>query len=222
MTPQLLKGKLSIADEIYNGILTRIIEGDWEIGSKLPSEHELCDLFDASRVSVRTALSRLSERGMIETRQGKGSFVKSAGAVSVAEGANESGGNDSVRQFFVFRQSIETKAAELFIRKATEADYDDLQSIVNRMGKAKGDEELIAADLEFHKKIMAVSGNFFLIECMDYFHDDYERNFRRSHEKNRKSPKALKEEHQEILNALKEGDLKKAMSIILQGFFSEA
>ena len=60
----LMQGRLTISDEIYNRILMKIIEGQWQVGDKLPSEKQLCELFGASRVSVRTALSRLAARGI--------------------------------------------------------------------------------------------------------------------------------------------------------------
>ena len=44
---------------------------------RLPTESELCDEFNASRFTVREALRRLVEQGMVQRRQGAGSIVVS-------------------------------------------------------------------------------------------------------------------------------------------------
>ena len=71
-----IEGKLLISDEIYNKILERISDGRWGVGQKLPSEKQLCEMFEASRVSVRAALHKLQANDLIITRQGVGSIVK--------------------------------------------------------------------------------------------------------------------------------------------------
>lgn len=52
-----------------------IAEGDYEIGERLPGEHELCQKFDVSRFTVRHAIRHLRDSGMVEARQGIGTVV---------------------------------------------------------------------------------------------------------------------------------------------------
>lgn len=52
-----------------------IARGDWRVGSQLPSESELCELFNVSRTVVRQALQALMFEGLIVRRKGRGSFV---------------------------------------------------------------------------------------------------------------------------------------------------
>lgn len=63
--------------------LLRIVEagiagGLWEAGDRIPSEHELCRHYGVSRTSVREALSRLEQSGIIRREQGRGAFVETA------------------------------------------------------------------------------------------------------------------------------------------------
>jgi DNA-binding GntR family transcriptional regulator len=51
--------------------------GQYSIDTRLPTESELCDEFNASRFTVREALRRLVEQGMVQRRQGAGSIVVS-------------------------------------------------------------------------------------------------------------------------------------------------
>lgn len=64
--------------QILAALRERIIEGHYPIGSHLPTEVELCAEFGVSRYTVREALRRLVEQGMLARRQGSGSEVVSA------------------------------------------------------------------------------------------------------------------------------------------------
>jgi GntR family transcriptional regulator len=50
-------------------------EGKWQPGERLPSEQELCDMYDVSRTVVRQTLQEMERNGLIVKRKGKGSFV---------------------------------------------------------------------------------------------------------------------------------------------------
>ncbi|MEO1741741.1 MAG: GntR family transcriptional regulator [Cyanobacteria bacterium J06629_9] len=53
----------------------QIDEGEYLPGEKLPSEHQLMDLFGVSRITVRQAIANLISQGLVQSRQGKGVFV---------------------------------------------------------------------------------------------------------------------------------------------------
>lgn len=55
----------------------RIEEGQWLPGTQLPSERELCEEFDVSRITIRQALAALTNQGRLVRRQGIGTFVAS-------------------------------------------------------------------------------------------------------------------------------------------------
>jgi len=62
---------LQLADELEE----RIRAGEWQPGAALPPERRIGELYRVSRVTVRRALERLAEDGLIEQRQGAGTFV---------------------------------------------------------------------------------------------------------------------------------------------------
>jgi GntR family transcriptional regulator len=64
--------------QLYETMRREIDEGRFPAGSKLPTEEELCRAFDVSRTTVREALRALADRGLIEKRQGRGTFVAAA------------------------------------------------------------------------------------------------------------------------------------------------
>jgi GntR family transcriptional regulator len=64
--------------QIFNALTRRMETGEYPVDMRLPTESELCDEFNASRFTVREALRRLVEQGMVQRRQGAGSIVVSA------------------------------------------------------------------------------------------------------------------------------------------------
>ena len=65
---------------IYQHYVKKIEDGELKDGERLPTEEELCLLFDASRTTVRNALKELAYRGYIVKKHSKGSFVRSGEA----------------------------------------------------------------------------------------------------------------------------------------------
>ncbi len=61
--------------QVENLIKSYIKSGNWKSGEKIPSEQELCKMFDVSRNTVRKAISDLIEEGILYIEHGKGTFV---------------------------------------------------------------------------------------------------------------------------------------------------
>jgi GntR family transcriptional regulator len=75
-------------------IIRKIESGDYPEASKIPSEQELCELYDISRPTVRQAISELTNNGILYKEKGKGTFVaKSKSKVNIKD---YSGFTDSI------------------------------------------------------------------------------------------------------------------------------
>jgi len=61
--------------QLKNIIIEKIGKGEYPSGSKIPSEQELCELYDISRPTVRQAISELTSSGYLYKEKGKGTFV---------------------------------------------------------------------------------------------------------------------------------------------------
>ena len=64
---------------LYHQLMQRITDdiekGNYPVGSRIPPEHELAAAYRVSRVTVRRALAELTQEGLLERKQGKGTFV---------------------------------------------------------------------------------------------------------------------------------------------------
>src|SRR4030043_1545111 len=61
--------------QLYEILKRKIEGGEWPLGSQIPTEEELCSMFNVSRATVRTAILELVRQGYLKRQQGKGTFV---------------------------------------------------------------------------------------------------------------------------------------------------
>ncbi len=69
------KSRLPLYAQLIDSIVKKISSGEWKEFDKLPSERELCEMYDISRTTIRQAMIELENEGHIYKEHGKGSFV---------------------------------------------------------------------------------------------------------------------------------------------------
>ncbi len=168
------KGRLSLADEVCNQIMHKIKSGEWELGTKLPSETSLCKMFGVSRTSIRAALQNLQGSNIIVTMQGVGSFVHSNLSSKIDNNSKEFFDTDITSKdfddFFQFRCAVEFVAIDII--GAKKKDVSDLRVIAENMlkaAKSQSFEKYIKYDFDFHIKLIELSDNHYLVEAMDKY-----------------------------------------------------
>lgn len=62
--------------QVERSLEQRIAAGEWRPGEQIPNEAKLGALYDVSRVTMRQAVTRLVQRGMLVREQGRGTFVR--------------------------------------------------------------------------------------------------------------------------------------------------
>lgn len=167
--------KTMISDAISEELQQRIIEGEWKPGERIPSENKLCQLTGASRVSVRAAIQKLSSLGLLESRQGGGTFVREFSGEqhlnSVIPYIALSRPNQI--SMFEFRRIIEVEGAALAAQRATPEQIAAMQRANYRMEHSTDIDEITRADLEFHHLILQASQNSILAKVFEVLQDTY-------------------------------------------------
>jgi GntR family transcriptional repressor for pyruvate dehydrogenase complex len=148
--------RASAPDAVRDQILELIQGGQLEVGAKLPSEQELARSFGVSRPVVREGLGRLRSIGVIESRSGSGSFVKSARIAP--QGLLLAGGYTS-DELHEIRAEIEVPGAALAATRRTEQQLAVLTEIVERHTHQPDAEDWVADDLNFHVALAEASRN---------------------------------------------------------------
>ena len=141
--------------QIYNQIHNAICSGQYEVGARLPSEKDLCAMFNVSRVPVREALCALELNGLIDSMQGAGYYVKRTTTVEY-EWVQEIEPQDIIRT----RMVLEPDIARLAAAQINNEQCLELRGIIQRFkAEAKKDTYSTAADKEFHLFLARVGGN---------------------------------------------------------------
>lgn len=68
-------GGLPLYAQLVEDLRQGIDSGRWPVGTRLPSERELCAQFDVSRITVRHAIDIAQQKGLLERVHGLGTFV---------------------------------------------------------------------------------------------------------------------------------------------------
>ena len=153
--------------QAYTVIVARIGDmirkGEVRPGDRLPPERRLADMFGVSRASLRQAFQAMAERGVIESRQGDGTYLLTnldvafpADAILDAIG-EQSGLLESILEF---RQLMEPQIAALAARRIPPEGIDRLKILVCDQQRAllTGQEE-DTFDAEFHRLLAEYAGN---------------------------------------------------------------
>lgn len=150
---------LKFADQLYEDILSAIVDGKLPEGERLPAETELASAFGVSRPVVREALSRLRADGVVVSRRGSGSYVQrrpSREFLSLAP----IGGIADLMRCFEFRIAVEGEAAALAATRRTEQDLLELEAALDELETALARQAVgTQADVRFHKAIAVASRN---------------------------------------------------------------
>ena len=153
---------MALTDDAILKIKELIVAGEFVPGAKLPKERELADRLGLSRNSLREAVRALTLIGVLEPRQGDGTYVTSlepdlllAGTTFVSDllaGPN-------VLELHRVRRILEPAATALAATLLTEEEFDALEACLARMDAAETMQAFIDTDVEFHRIIVNASGN---------------------------------------------------------------
>lgn len=161
-----------IYEEIADQLLDRIKSGELSPGEKLDSVHLLAEQFNVGRSAVREALSALRAMGLIEMKQGEGTYVKQFDPSSISQSLSVNGmlmKKEDIVELLEVRKVIETGCAASAAAKRTDQDLMNMQEALNEMEKAALNHELgEQADLKFHMAITSASHNNILLELMNH------------------------------------------------------
>lgn len=216
----------SLVGRLVADVRSRIITGQLPPGHQLPTEAVMAAEFGVSRPLLREALSELRSEGFVETRNGRGSFVRHPSESDLVESftrqlrmalANETG--LSADHLYEARAAIETVAAELASRRATPSMLGTLEGFVRSMSEGHDDPSAYtAADVGFHITIARASGNPLLPTLLEPLVSMIVEGVFESHSERAVSSGIT--DHKRILRALKQRDpaaARRAMSTHLAG-----
>ncbi|MBM9622546.1 FadR/GntR family transcriptional regulator [Streptomyces zhihengii] len=161
---------MAVTDEAIEKIKGMIVSGTLRPGDRLPREAELAAELGLSRNSLREAVRALALIRILDVRQGDGTYVTSLDPQLLLEALSfvvDFHRDDTVLEFLVVRRILEPAATAMAATLITEEELDALGARLDALGTAPSVEELVAADLEFHRGIVRSAGNSVLCSLLD-------------------------------------------------------
>jgi len=160
-------GLTGLHAQVLDQIGTAICGGRLEAGAVLYID-DLVDRYGVSRSVVREVLRVLSSMGLVASRRRIGTIIQPSSAWNVYDPQvirwrlASDGRLGQLRSITELRSAVEPEAARLAAERATPGDASDLVGLAGRMwaaGQGEDEDEFLALDIEFHRLVLASSGN---------------------------------------------------------------
>lgn len=178
-------GRKKLADVITEQLESMILDGSLLAGQKLPSERDLAEQFQVSRPSLREAIGNLQARGLVERKQGGGTFVSRQLNSAMADPLMALISERPETQFDLleFRHALEGMAAYYAALRGQPEDYEALREALDEMpmpGPAECKREQAECLGQFYVIMARASHNMVLLHIMSTLQnmlvDNIERN----------------------------------------------
>lgn len=162
-----------ISDQVFDQLRELIFRGELKPGHKIMTERELCEALGVSRTSVRDAINRLVTLGLLEPKQGQGTYVRTLvhsrnNPVALAMESE----NASLEDLLEVRMGLECNAAA---NAAARAGKEDINLIEISLEEIKAEVESgrlgTQADVSFHMAIAYATKNPVQVNIMKNLYD---------------------------------------------------
>ncbi|ASR34792.1 GntR family transcriptional regulator [Prauserella marina] len=153
-----------LVDQVIGQLTEAIRTGEWPVGERIPTEPELVAELEVGRNTVREAVRALAHGGLLEVRQGDGTYVRATSEVS---GAVRKMCGTELREVLQVRKPLEAEGARLAATQRTDADVRELTRLLGERDDAwlaKDYETYVRVDADFHLAVVEASHNTLLAE----------------------------------------------------------
>jgi DNA-binding FadR family transcriptional regulator len=158
--PLVTTRRTGLVDQVIEQLRASVSSGEWPVNTKTPTEPELVEALGVGRNTVREAIRALAHSGILEVRQGDGTYVRATSEVS---GALRRLCGSELREVLQVRRCLEVEGARLAAAARTEQDLTELRALLHQRDVVS-DDEFARVDTEFHLAVVRASHNTVLIE----------------------------------------------------------
>jgi DNA-binding FadR family transcriptional regulator len=164
--------RTGLIDQVIEQLREQIVAGTWPIGGRIPTEAELAQLTGTSRNTVREAVQSLVHAGLLERRQGSGTYVLAANELAGAVSRRVAGAHQ--HHVLEVRRALEVGAARLAAQRRTREDVARMRELLaarNAAAERKDLREVAANDLALHRAIGQAAHNPVLTDLYEHLLD---------------------------------------------------
>jgi len=158
-------------EKIIEKIREMMLSGQLKSGEKIPSERELTEMFQVSRVPIREALKTLEFLGVIQNVRGEGMYIRNISVEDLIEkmGFAMEASINTIEELYEVREVLEIKAVRLAALRRNINDIEKMQRIIIQMDQnIKEGKEVHELAIKFHTLIFEASKNKVLFGINEY------------------------------------------------------
>ena len=203
----------TVVETIAQALIRYIADNRLKPGDRLPSERQLVEMVDASRLPLREALCVLKGLGIIEAHHGKGIFVKPLDLTTIFGMLSpllKTHADIDLERIFEARLHLEASIAEL---AASGRDEQNLESLVTSTESMRSyirkKTVYVEHDMNFHQELARSTGNPIFVFVMASV-TDLLKEVQHLYRDNVEVRESAIAEHSQILEAVRRGDGQKA------------
>ncbi|MGA8117249.1 MAG: FadR/GntR family transcriptional regulator [Actinocatenispora sp.] len=149
-----------LVDQVIEQLRSQISSGEWPVGSRIPTEPDLVIQLGVGRNTLREAVRALAHLGLLESRQGAGTFVRASSELTGV--VRRRLAQAEMRDTMEVRRAFEVEAARLAALRRTEADLAALRAALAARDDAWAAHDVdafVETDARFHHTVTECSHN---------------------------------------------------------------
>ncbi|MEW2549370.1 FCD domain-containing protein [Streptomyces sp. NPDC047002] len=150
----------ALSDQVIAQLRNQITSGEWPVGTRVPTEPELAEQLGVARNTVREAVRALAHNGLLDIRQGSGTYVVATSELAGVMHRRFAGAD--ARSVAEVRATLESSAARLAAARRTDRDLRQLDALLERRADAwhtADTEAFVAADSALHLAVVSAAHN---------------------------------------------------------------
>ena len=156
--------RINATAQVVNSVKSAIQSGQLKVGDRLPRDSVMAQELGVGRSSLREGIKILNAYGVVESRQGEGTFIVDNRAQNFFEFMGFLPSKENTEYFLELRRVIEIGNIAAIYDKLTDEDLEELRKLVQVLGQKRPADEYVTADKEFHSKMIAFTKNPMLIQ----------------------------------------------------------
>ena len=155
-----------LSKQVADKLEDMIEKGEFAVGDKINTEIELMEIFSVSRNTIREAIQSLTSAGVLEVRQGDGTYVRSSNRFNANMSMKYA--KESLADINEARKCFEITIARLASLRRTDEDLFAIKAALVKRSELREDlKENTKADIEFHMEIAKACHNRILIDLYE-------------------------------------------------------
>ena len=201
----------SLSKQVSDKLEAMIEAGTYRVGDRFPTEPELMEMFSVSRNTIREAVQSLTWAGLLDVKQGDGTYVRAANRFYA--NMKQRCSSVSLRDIKETRNCLEATISRLSAQRRSQEDIERIRrALTKRKNQSTDAKENTKADLEFHIAIAEASHNAILIDVYKSISTYLENQIAVRLEDSPFSPSEIDLLHEVLYEAIRDGEPDRAES----------